>query len=222
MNRKGIQGKTSLALMREFVDKTRTLVKYQQAGPEEQLRWLRKKWLIRKKHKLRTALAEIMVELANRYEGVFYQMLRKSGKREEELRNSVAAIWIATQDSSRMLQDYKGFPTILWEAYVSQVSLPVTSVKPKFMLRLFVDEMAPSDSRGILKDRAYDKNALNKESGKETLEQLLGGYSALHEQLLRRASDLEVLTDSEIALLVIKDLKEPFLQYERWLFPNEE
>jgi hypothetical protein len=221
MNRKGFQGKTSLALMREFVDKTRALVKYQDAGPEEQLRWLHKRWLIRKKHKLRAALAEIMVELANRYEGVFFQMLRKSGKRDEELRNSVAAIWIESQDRSRTLQDYKGFPAILWEAYASQVSRPATLVKPKFMLRIFVDEMAPSDARGILKDRAYDKNAINKETGNEMLEQLSGGYSALHEQLLRRASDLEVLTDGEIALSLVQNLKEPFLQYERWLFPNE-
>ena len=220
MSREEVQGKTTLALMKEYVENSQELRKYQGVQPEDKKHWWQKKWLDWRKRSLYQKIRRIGVELAARYEGIFHQLLRKSGVDSTAIKPTISAIWVSCQDRLLTLNESKRFSQVLWESYVSIVGAEINGLKPKFMLRQFIDEMPSSDERGILMDRAYDKNAINQDSGAEVLNKLTNSYPILHEQLIRHGKDLRILTDREITQVVVSSIKPPFVQYEQWLFPN--
>jgi len=220
MSREEVQGKTTLTLMKDYVENSQELRKYQGVQSENKKHWWQKKWVNWRKRSLYQKIRRIGVELAARYEGIFHQLLRKSGIHSTAIKPTISAIWVACQDRLLTLDESKRFSQILWESYVSIVGVEVTALKAKFMLRQFIDEMPSSDERGILMDRAYDKNAINRNSGTEVLNKLTNSYPILHEQLIRHSKDLRILTDREISVVKVSSIKPPFVQYEEWLFPN--
>lgn len=220
MSRKDVQGKSTLTLMRDYIKVSQELRRYQGVKPEARKHWWEKRWVKWKKQSLYRINREIPLVLTARYEGVLYQLLRQSGVDSTALKTSVSAIWVSCQDKILTLDNYKRFSKVLWESYSSIIDEEADMLKPKFMLRQFVDEMPSSDERGILLDRAYDKTAINHESGTEVLNKLTNAYPILHQQLLRHGNDLRDLTDGEITLVMVKSIKPPFVQYEKWLFPN--
>ena len=220
MSEKDIQGKTTLNLIREFVEDSKELRRCQLVPPEKARGWLKKRILQWKKGSLHKKLRKASDTLVARYEGVLYQLLRKSGVDVSGLKTVSSAIWVACQDRVVTLDDYRGFSRVLWEAYVVVAPTEARALRPKFMLRQLVDEMPSSDERGVLIDRAYDKNAQHSPPGTEVLRKLEGAYVMLHEEVLRHEDELDLLTDGELDAATIRSLQPPFVRYEEWIFTN--
>jgi|GEM_PF-2571736 len=185
--------------------------------------WRSPYWWARKKitrGRLERYQIRILDILMARYKGVISQILKRAGTGEENIETALWEIWIRVQDGCPPVSDYQSFSKALWKECMEVAKAPVPALKPKLMLRQFVDEMQSSDERGILIDRAYNSDASNPPAETEVLKKLSAAYALLHYQLLNHEHELSILSDGELTPEMIKTLKPPYVQYMRWLFDS--
>jgi hypothetical protein len=169
------------------------------------------------KDRMREKLPKLTVELALRYRGVLREMFRSVGMNGGALTEAITEAWLTTVDEMRVTRDYRLFSRIVWRAATAQAGVHPNALKPKLMLRQFVDEMPDCDQRGALRAVGYGEDVAEARA-QEILRLLSSGYSILHDQLLRHSEELDVLTDSLFSTEIIKQFGEPYVQYEEWLF----
>jgi hypothetical protein len=178
------------------------------------------KVFVLEKRRLRERLREVPRELAYRYEGVLCQIFRRAGEPEQRLEQRLDDAWQQVLGEVRSLSDPRHIPSLLWRASSSPAAARVAPLKPKLMLRVFVDEIPDSDERGILRGLAYGGPCSSPLASRETLDLLARAVAALHLQLLRHADELEALSDGVLCPARISLLSPPYRQYEEWLFQS--
>jgi hypothetical protein len=217
VNERSVQSRGTLRLAKDFVDGSRSLEKTLYA------RWWRNplRYAVRKLglHKSRRrALAVIAGELGRRYKGVLLELFRRAHMHHADFPNGIASVWMRVADEAKTMLEPRSFSKAIWDSAHRAVPSPgAPSLKPKVMLRQFVDEMASSDGRGALRTLAYGEPGFPQE-GSEALNLLSNAYPFLHEVLLGRLPELDILSDSAFSEDVVGSLTTPYVQYETWLF----
>ena len=166
---------------------------------------------------LRARIDEVSLELCARYKGVMEE-LHQIINPEADFRVELAKAWQYVGESAETMNP-KEFCAHLWHGFVpQQKQAEARAIKPKFMLRQFVDEIPPCKDQGILIATAYGPMVEPRPSGSEILKCLEIAYSLLHVELTKRSHELEILTDYEISGAMISSFVAPYVQYEDWLF----
>ena len=227
MNGEWVKEATTLGLIKDLINCRQQFVEVSQA------RWYKnvsKLWgRNRKLESLSQKSQAIANELSVRFGGILWQMSRRvktSGPlTETEWEDCQTGIWQLMNDSARTISNYRRFCGVLWDISLAQLGqfgnvASFTSLRPKFMLRQFVDEMTSSDARGVLRVSAFGEAEGTKLAGKELLDSLKVAFSLLQLQMLSRTDDLSALTDGEITAEMVRSFEEPFLEYRRWLFES--
>ena len=225
MSGEWVKEATTLGLVEMLIEGRQQFVEISGAN------WLRPRKRFRKAHKLRHLSQRrqaIGDQLSVRYQGILLQMTGRvrtlDSWDEAELENCQRSIWQAASDRTQNMTNYRKFCGMLWDICTDELSYfgnvaPLTALRPKFMLRQFIDEMPNSDARGLLRASAFgeDKHDL---SGRELCDSLNLAFPLLHLQVLSRIDDLSALTDGEITPQIARAIKEPYLEYRRWLFES--
>jgi hypothetical protein len=213
-----IKRERTISLATDFIDCINAVEKFGYAKVwRNPIWWLRKKFT---KDRIEDRLLKPLQELMDRYEGVMCQVLKRGGAEDDALEDLISEIWLRAQDDCRTVQDYRSFSSVLWEAYSSVSNAPALPLKPKFMLRQFVDEMLSSDERGILISLAYSSHARHHPVDRDILPRLTQAYALLHQQVLNHEADLEMLTDGAMNSAMVRELRPPYVQYKVWLFDS--
>jgi hypothetical protein len=164
-------------------------------------------------------------ELVNRFDGVLRELLRSTRPHlsENEIQESITAIWLSANPSFRNLADHRRFSEVLWSAYVAEAETTENLLlKPKFMLRQFIEELSDGIERDTLLALAFDvrEDRLSKHIGltdQDKLSLLSNSYLMLHRKLLQMR-ELAIFTDNTITPEMLQG-KDPIGQYHDWLFP---
>jgi len=212
---------TTLVLMDRWVRDSRQFERLIHAS------WLKDPWakILQEKRSMRLQnriSRETVHELSDRYQGVLCQILRRIGVPQEQLPGAVAEVWQLAQTAVRTSLDPRRVPEALWTACSSAVRPGAAAgvaeaLKPKLMLRAFVDEIPSSDERGVLRSLAYNFGPLPPQRSRETENTFRGALGLLHEQVLRRAGELEILSDGALSPEQVATFSAQ--QYIDWLFP---
>ncbi|HKO99607.1 MAG TPA: hypothetical protein VJU86_21700 [Pyrinomonadaceae bacterium] len=169
-----------------------------------------------KAEKLRVKLDGLEDQLAKRYEGVMVQMLRRASIVDQR---SIRFVWSIARRRVLSTSDERTLAKILWDAYCEQAggsSVLWDSLKPKFMLRQFIDEMQEKEERGVLRSLAYGGTG-HTPSTTEGFEMFNTALQSLHYQLLNHSSILHILTDNTVTSADVKGFHPPYVQYSDWL-----
>jgi hypothetical protein len=223
MNGVAVSENKTIVLTNELVKRTQ---EYEQISKAVWWRQPIKSWRRgRKKQAILTRSQLILGELASRYEGIMFQMFYRSRSTPPTLTNSQweqiqDTVWLLVGDELRTMSDHRTFSGVLWKAYLSQlgVSAAILALRPKFMLRQFVDEMPSSDQRGILRATAYGANDSTQRSGKELVRLIKSALSIFHAHVLAHATEVQTLTAGEFKEAEVQSYSEPFAPYQTWLF----
>src|SRR5437870_2094028 len=89
---------------------------------------------------LRVRLDGIQRVLMVRYKGVLYQVFRRMGLTDEQLVRSQVRVWVGFRNRALTMTDPRNFAKCLWELCLTQGKARALALKPKLMLRQFVDE----------------------------------------------------------------------------------
>jgi hypothetical protein len=167
---------------------------------------------------LREQIKEISGELSDRYKGVMGQLFQRMGS-DGNFGEVVQKAWYGVRASTVKMADHRVFSTTLWFSFVTSAQLQEAQpLKPKFMLRQFVDEIASCKEQGVLIAMAYGPRATSRPSGDEILHNLSAAYVLLHAEVTRCSSDVRTLTDGEILSSTVANMAAPYVRYEEWLF----
>jgi hypothetical protein len=214
MSGRGLTGRSTLQLAGEFIKCVKEFENISYAkwwlNPWW---WASKRW---KREKLTRKRTQIVGELAVRYEGVMRQLFQRTGR--GDFSSFIQGVWRAVQISALTMGDEKSFSKSMWDAYRANAASESGDLKPKFMLRQFVDEMSPSEERAGLRIVAYGSDRAARPGDREVLRLLEAAYPLLHTELLKRARDLGELTDGALPLSSINGIRSPFSEYKSWLF----
>ena len=166
---------------------------------------------------LRARINEVSIELGTRYKGVMAQLLQIIDPRAN-FEVEVARAWQYVGEAA-ITMNHKEFCARLWHGFVPQDKQDkARAIKPKFMLRQFVDEIPACKDQGILIATAYGPMIVPSPSATEILKSLEFAYGLLHVELTKCLLELDVLTDNEISREMISKFCPPYIQYEDWLF----
>lgn len=220
MSGEWIKEATTLGLVTELINSKQTFSEVSGST------WYRHPWQWWNKKRRLAELSEngrvIAHEISKRFEGILLQMFQRAKAPKSMVQvdweECQTAIWQLARDNTRNMTDYHRFCAVLWNISLSEIGSVATYValRPKFMLRQFVDEMPSSDERGTLRATAFGRAGTL--SDRETLDSLERAFPILHQQLLSRGKELKSLTDGEITWEKIRDFEEPFAEYRHWLF----
>jgi hypothetical protein len=160
--------------------------------------------------------AAVVGELAVRYHGVIRDLF-KCAKVATPFETHWANIWLEIHGRAARTREPGLFSTCLWEVQ-RRLGATVQELKPKFMLRQFVDDMPDGGPRAALQLRAYSHEVRWPEASPEAARMAREGYELLHERVRARAENLELLTDGELNAGMVADIRSTHVQYHRWLF----
>lgn len=215
MNRRALTDRSTLRLAKEFIKCSKEFERVAYANWWlHPWRWVSKGW---RKGRLSQQRTDIVGELSVRYEGMLYQLFQRAGN-NSDFSSFVQAVWRAIQITALTMRDENGFSKTIWEAYGTHSSSQSRELKPKLMLRQFVDEMSPHEERAALRILAYRMDTASRPDDRESLRLLQRSYPLLHQELLRCSDDLLDLSDREFLPDVINGLSTPFTEYRDWLF----
>lgn len=181
-------------------------------------------WIREKEKARRGARCEVFLKaLMERYKGVSYQIFTRV-KSPDEFGKFQRQVGFKIQIVALTLRDYRLFSPTLWETY-KNLDVEVNELKPKFMLRQFVDEIPETEPRTTLLLMRYlgGVHALTAVDGgvRKVLER---AYALLHQQVesycrgtAGPSDDLERLTAGVFVCEHISGLQPPYRQYHEWL-----
>lgn len=171
---------------------------------------------LRKINELMACISDLVGELSVRYDGIMRDLFTCAGV-STSFDDHFVQVWMEVQGRSLMTRDPRRFSTCLWEIQ-RRVGATIEDLKPKFMLRQFVDDMPDAEPRATLKLLAYSFQAQWPAAGKEAVRMVKQGYASLHEQVRARTDDLEILTGGVLNAGMLGDMGDPYVRYHQWLF----
>jgi hypothetical protein len=160
-------------------------------------------------------------ELVRRYVGMLSQLLAHSLGRanvENAWPDFGAGLGMRVRTAIRMVDDPRPFSVILWRETMAQIASQNGSVaacaflRPKFMLRQFVEEVRKPDLREVL-SHAYDENYIRSPDLRE-VQNLREGCAALREVVQHYKGDLNLRVDGTLEPDAYAEL------YVDWLYPT--
>ena len=146
------------------------------------------------------------------------QLVRRANLGSDQGRAFKSVVWQLMQSRIRTLQDYRRVPPILWETCASRLGPNIDPLKPKFMLRAFVDELGPSKELGALLSLAFGSQEQPRPDDAIALHLISDALGRLHKVLKDHPDDIGVLTGGTISKKSIRKFVPPFSEYEEWLF----
>jgi hypothetical protein len=170
---------------------------------------------VRKRRALSSLRDALVGELSVRYDGIMRELFDCAGGGspfEEHFRG----VWIELQGKAVTSRRPGLFSACLWEIQRRR-NATVEDLKPKFMLRQFVDELPDGEPRGALRLLAYSYQMNWPEQSQEAPRMVRRGYELLHERVKARAESLEALTGGVLNARMLGSLRSPE-QYDQWLF----
>jgi hypothetical protein len=214
---------TTLLLAQRFMQVSKELDSISRAALwREPLWWVLKRTKAfdfirrRKLNRLVLCSAALLSELSLRYEGVIQDLFTCAGV-GTALSGYLSRVWIEFQDRATRAQDPRLFSSCLWEIQRG-LGATVDELKPKFMLRQFIDDMPDGEPRAALKLFAYSFRASWPTATREAARMVMEGYALLHNKVCARAEDLEVLTGGVLNARMVDEMRSMHAQYHRWLF----
>lgn len=216
-SRGSIEEQGTFTLIEEFVRRSRLFERmlYATILEDPQGWFLCKMWFLRAG--IRHQIPRLAGELSVRYRGILREILRRAGTLEVEQQSRMVIIWQKMAADMRMTEDYRTFSKLLWLSVIAAAGYGPESLKPKLMLRQFVDEMPPCEERGVLRALAYGDPGY-RPTGEEALRSLAAAYSILNNALMARENDLPILTDHVFSALLVNQFQDPYVEYDNWLF----
>jgi len=214
MSRRTFKKDGTVKLQWDFIESNKRYDRTLVATPLNPLMWFRKD---KKEKKLSQKLDGIENRLADRYEGIMLQMLRKANIADD---TSVRLIWSLVRTKAILARDKWAFPRVLWESYKEKANVDdsmISLLRPKFMLRQFVDEIENSAHRDVLRALAYGSGNGSGAFPKETFNMFNLALVSLHKELLQQSSFVDHMTDGTLRAGEIKTFKKPFVEYRDWL-----
>ena len=157
-------------------------------------------------------------ELLARYQGLLKEYLDLKGIRSKrDVQGAIDNVHQAFVEIYK-LADAERFSPMLWE-FVVGIGLPWTAQsKRKFMLRQFVEDIPKGQSRDRLKWLAFEHVRGAPAPTPGDLALVRAAYPALHRAMLAYGDGLEQMTDGTITAEILSEFKEPFGEYDDWLF----
>jgi hypothetical protein len=216
--RERVGAEPSFALMRELMTRGRKLERRREAS------WLvspvqAAARLIFGLEELEQDEIAIWRELCGRYEGVLKQMLAQEGLPVDEAGTRLDSVhWTARAEFAKQTE-HELFPVVLWRACLLHGRSTPVQLKPKFMLRAFVDELPSSDERGVLRAICYGGSLRDDESTQERRKARELGCEMLHREVLSFGMRIDAMTDGALAHGVMSRLSGDALHahYFDWL-----
>jgi hypothetical protein len=162
-------------------------------------------------------------ELVGRYSGMLTQLLTHGVGMvniQKAWPSFRAGLGMRMQMAIRQVEDPRLLSTLLWRETKRQIASQGGSVnelellKPKFMLRQFLEEVKPKLASDVFR-RVYETDSSIQPS-REEAESFEQACDALHAVLVRHAIDLRLLADNA---LQFQDSITP-AQYLAWLYPK--
>lgn len=171
---------------------------------------------LRKIDKLISCSKALLGELSVRYDGIMRDLFT-CAEVDTSFDDHFVQVWIEVQGRALMTRDPRRFSTCLWEIQ-RRCGATIDELKPKFMLRQFVDEMPDGEPRAALKLLAYSYQVTWPAAGKEAARMIKEGYASLHSRVCARTDDLELLTGGVLNAGMLGELGSTYSQYHQWLF----
>ena len=183
--------------------------------------WLLNKLRDGKINKLRRRRQELIGELAVRYHGMLRQLFDCANP-GSSFSEYLVKVWRTFQDKASTTHDPRLFSICLWELQRNCGVNPsdLSAIKPRFMLKQFVDEMPREESRGALLTLVYGRSVKVDDVNLEVVRLVKNAYHLLHAQVEWRSQldDLELLTGGVLSNTVVSHFAPPFVRYHEWLF----
>ncbi len=184
------------------------------------------KWKGQRIAELGSRLNVIEAEIASRYEWLIKLFCRQAGITDErQYKATVDAVWNSVRDTwaeemAFMPRDHREFPRSLWGACERNIKGNISSLKGRFMLRPFVDDLPGEEERTALLTRVYGSRG-KIPTAREDFERLLEpACLQLHHQLLQRGASLSVLTDDVLSPETLEGVTARLEFYVNLLFPR--
>lgn len=143
------------------------------------------------------------------------------------------AWWRIVRNDLPGLAAAEAFSSLLWQAVAAAAELletdveftPVAMLKPKFMLRQFIDEMSDAESAVSLKILAYspadvDDDYVTGAGPNELADIVYEACLSLHETVKRFEPSLVTMTSASIDLAGLNDEATIARRYTTWLFQS--
>lgn len=213
----------TLSLARAFIEVSKAYELVSYASLLDSPRWWVSKrvWILRRyrESRLRSLSARrvaLVAELSKRFEGLLFELFTQRSS-VIEFGGYVANVWRQAQIEAFSMNDHRQFSAVLWGIQLG-LGYDVKELRPKFMLRQFVDEMPAGSHRTTLSLLAYGGVRNMPFINREVTSFVKRAYPVLHQEVLYRTAELPILTDGELSPVLVNTFTEPFDQYHKWLF----
>jgi len=189
--------------------------------------WVAKKlWLLNRLrderiNKLRLRRQELVEELAVRYDGILRQLFA-CAKPGSSFTDYLAQVWHTFQGRAMTTRDPRLLSICLWDiqqSYGGNIK-SLQTIKPRFMLKQFVDELPREEPRTALLVLVYGSSVNADEVSLEVARLVKKAYHVLHAHVEWRAQleDLDLLTGNVLSQSMVSTFAPPYVQYHEWLF----
>lgn len=221
MSEKALDQQNTLLLVKKFLQVSKEFESISYAEWWRKPHWWALKRLSRldfiRLNKLR-ALSEcrdnLVGELSVRYDGIMHELFtcaRVGASFEAHFRR----VWIELQGRAVTTRQPGLFSRCLWEIQ-RRCGVAVNELKPKFMLRQFVDDMPAGEPRAALRQFAYSYQVEWPKVRPEAARRMKEGYELLHERVCAQRESLEHLTDGVLNAEMVEGIGS--YEYHTWLF----
>ena len=218
-----LEKRRTLQLQDDYVDHTQRWQRRAKAwGPS----WWRER---RQRGPLQRADALARV-LAQRYEGVMLELMDRCGVPKPSSTDRLDVVWSNASVRVLTVSRAEGVPDphyplapVLWDSVISALGCapsPLSPLRPKFMLRQFVEEMPSSEPRGTLLSWAFERHEGSDRLSPREVVQIKEAYALLHQQVEASRYQLEWLTGDELKTQMLDGLRQSFAQYHAWLMDS--
>lgn len=223
MSERTVEEQETLLLVKRFLEVSQHLESISYARLWSKPLW----WLVdklkvlhfirrRKVNELISCNSDLIGELSMRYDGIMRDLFTCAGV-GTSFDDHFNQVWMELQGGAVMTRDPRRFSTCLWEIQ-RRLGATIDELKPKFMLRQFVDDIPEGEPRAALKLLAYSFQMHWTPPGREAARLVERGYALLHDRVCAQADDLEFLTGGVLNAEAVGEIHAPYAQYHQWLF----
>ncbi|HJW95480.1 MAG TPA: hypothetical protein VJ901_17820 [Thermoanaerobaculia bacterium] len=182
---------------------------------------------------LKSEARELNLVLRRRYSGIIGQMVRRAAGgtalSQDSIQRFGGGVFLQFPPQIGTLEDSRRFSVVLWKLVDARLNAQFGSsgaaaaapLKPKFMLRQFIDDLPDGEARGVLRSLAYiADDDPSDEAAIEARALLQDAYHQLHQVLWRNRKNLALRTDATISVTRKQPHPADLANYAQWFFLN--